>query len=165
MTDSRAVLPAPDDARELAGGLARDLAGVSGLLSEIEGCWRSVQGTAHGLPSDRLVRLQYLARLAGADIRSLAEAAPGHTASLALSAAGWLSLLKTDTVAAWAMTRAGGAPAAGDTALWDSVADTLSRASAQMLRLVLAVVPVTGWSVNGTPPTGAPALWLLIELS
>lgn len=161
MTDSRAVLRAPDDAREFAG----DLAGVSGLLSEIETCWRRVQGTTHELPSDRLLRLQDVVRLTGADIRSLAGAAPGQRASLALSAAGWFSLLKTDTVAAWAMTRAGGVPAAGDAALWDSVADTLSRASARLLRLVLAVVPVTGWSVNGTPPAGAPALWLLIELS
>jgi len=165
MTDSCAVLPVPGDAEKLAGDLSRDLAGVSGLLGEIETCWRRAQGTAHGLPADRLLRLQDVARLAAADIRSLAEAAPGHRASLALSAAGWFSLLKTDTVAAWAVTRGGAVPAADDAALWNSVADTLSRASARMLRLVMAVVPVTGWSVNGTPPAGAPALWLLIEFS
>ena len=165
MTDSRTALPVPDDAQELAAELTRDLVGVNGLLREIETCWRHVPGATCGLPTDRLLCLQDTARRAEFDLRSLAQAAPGQKAGLALSAAGWFSLLKADIVSAWAVTRAAGIPTGSDAALWGSVADALHRAGIRMLHLVLALAPVTNWSVNGTPPAGTQKLWLLIELS
>jgi hypothetical protein len=165
MTDSHAALmAAPGDVRQLAGELARDLASVSGQLSEIETCWRRVQATTHGVPAERLLRLEGAVRQIEADIRSLAEADREQGTGLALSAAGRFGMLRADMASARAMTQAEGIPVTGDAELWNSVADELHRAGTRLLRLVLAVAAVTNWSVNRTPPPGASKPWLLIEL-
>ncbi len=165
MTDSHAALmTVPGDVRQLAGELARDLASVSGQLSEIETCWRRVQAAPHGLPAERLLRLEGAVRQIEADIRSLAEADREQGADLALSAAGRFGMLRADMASARAMTQAEGIPVTGDAELWNSVADELHRAGTRLLRLVLAVAAVTNWSVNRTPPPGASKPWLLIEL-
>ena len=165
MTDSHATLmTAPGDVRQLAEELARDLGSVSGLLSEIETCWRRVQAAAHGLPAERLLRLEEAVRQIEAEIRSLAEADLEQGVDLALSAAGRFSMLRADMASARAMTQAEGIPVTGDAELWNSVADELHRAGTRLLRLVLAVTAVTNWSVNRTPPAGASKPWLLIEL-
>ena len=165
MTDSHAALmAAPGDVRQLAGELARDLASVSGQLSEIETCWRRFQAATHGLPAERLLRLEETVRQIEADIRSLAGADREQGTDLALSAAGRFGMLRADIASARAMTQAEGIPVAGDAELWNSVADELHRAGTRLLRLVLAVVAVTNWSVNRTPPAGASKPWLLLEL-
>lgn len=165
MTDSHAALmTAPGDVRQLAEELVRDLASVSGQLSEIETCWRQVQATTHALPAERLLRLEEAVRQLEADIRSLAEAGQEQGADLALSAAGRFGMLKADMASARTMTRAGEIPVTGDAELWNSAADELHRAGTKLLRLVLAVAAVTNWSVNRTPPVGASKPWLLIEL-
>lgn len=165
MTDSHvALVTGPGDVRQLAGELAGDLASVSGQLSEIETCWRRVQAVTHGLPAERLLRLEEAVRQIEAEIRSLAEADREHDADLALSAAGRFGMLRADLAAARAMTQAEGIPVAGDAELWNSVADELRRAGTTLLCLVLAVAGVTNWSVNRMPAPGASKPWLLIEL-
>lgn len=156
-------MPAPGDVERLAGDLARDLAVVSGLLSEIATCWRRAAVPERDLPVGAPLRLQDAVRELDTDIRSLAEASPEQRADLALSAAGQFGMLRAGIAAAQSMTQPGRIPA-GDAALWDSAAEAMRRAGTRLLSLVLAVTAVTNWSVNRTPPPVTSKPWILIEL-
>lgn len=105
------LVPVGDDARLLAGELAR----VSGSLSEIMTMWRRARPFRPDLRAGRLTCLQAAARQLAADV------SPVPSATLARSMARRLWMLEEDAAAAREMAAEPGIPRVGDDRLWESL--------------------------------------------
>jgi hypothetical protein len=117
--------------------LLRDLARVSGALSEIATVWRRAKPYLPRLPLILPLQLQETARQLDADIQALAGEGPGQSPGRARSAAHRFSVLKQGMACARAMTSGPGVPELGDGRLWESLSIFLHRAEAELTDLML----------------------------
>jgi hypothetical protein len=101
--------------------LLRDLARVSGTLSEIATVWRRAKPYLPGLPLILPLQLRQTARQLAADIQALAGEGAGQSPGPPQSAAHRFSVLKQDLACAQAMTCGPGIPELGDGRLWESL--------------------------------------------
>jgi hypothetical protein len=164
MTDSREPLMTVQDDLRL---LASDLACVSGTLQEIATTWRRAGPSRPELPLGLPMRLATATRQLAAAMQALADAGADQPPDLALSVAGQLSALRNDIASAQAMTCGPGIPLVGDAGLWESLSAAMHRAGTRVLILILHLVKIKDWSLNGPPGTGTPGTrqtTLLVEL-
>jgi hypothetical protein len=117
--------------------LLRDLARVSGMLSEIATVWRRAKPYLPGLPLILPLQLQETARQLDADIQALAGEGTCQFPGPAQSAEHRFSVLKQGTACARAMTSGPGLPELGDGRLWESLSISLHRAEAELADLML----------------------------
>jgi hypothetical protein len=158
-------VPPCGDVELLACDLAEELATVDGTLSAIGIRLRLGEVSADGPPAGRpLLQHQNAVRQMEADVSALTGASANDRAGLALSVAGRFNLLQADISSVRSMAQLAGIPEARDAELWMSADEALRRAGIRLLSLVLAVSPVTGWSVNRAPSSAAAKPWILIEL-
>lgn len=117
--------------------LQRDLARISGTLSEIATVWRRAKPYLPELPLILPLQLQETARQLDADIQALAGEGPCQFPGPAQSAAHRISVLKQGMASAQAMTSGPGIPELGDGRLWESLSISLHRAEAGLADLML----------------------------
>ena len=129
MTDICDSLMTSHDDVEL---LLRDLAHISGTLSEIATVWRRARPYLPDLPLTLPLQLQDSARQLAAAIQARAEAGSLQPADQALSLPEQLCALKENITSAQAMTCGPGIPQIGDHRLWQSIDTVLTRALATL---------------------------------
>ena len=115
--------------------LLRDLAVISGTLSEIATVWRRAAPCLPGLPVILPEQLHDAARHLAADIEASTDAGAGQAPDPALPAADRFSALKEGVISAQAMTRVPGIPELGDRRLWESLSLRLNHAETKLTGL------------------------------
>lgn len=160
MTGSHVVTSGRAQVRDLAW----DMATARGALGEIATCWRRSAAGERGLPLLLPIRLQDSAGQIEADIRSLADAEPGHAADLVIEVAWRFEQFQRDIAAARAMSREPRAGDTGDSALWESVDDAVHRAGCHLLSLITILAPVADWTL-GTPGEDSGKVVLRVTLA
>jgi hypothetical protein len=99
--------------------IARDLATISGALSEIATTWRRARACRPDLPPGLPQRLADTAQHLAAETRLLAETSQGRASGMPAALAQEMSALREDIAAARAMTAGPGDPGVGDAGLWE----------------------------------------------
>jgi hypothetical protein len=129
MTDICDSLMTSHDDVEL---LLRDLARVSGTLSEIATVWRRARPYLPDLPLTLPLQLQDSARQLAAAIQARTDAGSLQPADVVLSLPEQLCALKENITCARTMTCGPGIPQIGDRRLWQSIDTALMRALATL---------------------------------
>ena len=135
--------------------MARDLARMSGALSEIATVWRRARQCRPDLPLALPMQLEaathQLARIAD----DLASAGPGQRPDLALLMTEQMSALERDLAVAEAMTCGAGIPPVGDAGLWERLGAAMHQARAHVPDRYLPQSAVATTRVASTVPTVA----------
>ena len=125
MTETLDPLPSPVEDAQF---LLRELACVSGTVSEIMTMWRRARPFRPELELGRLTRLQDAARQLAAEIRAAAAAGQHPAAGLA----GRFPALEESVVAARTLASGPDISGVGDHGLWGSVVLALRRAETRL---------------------------------
>jgi hypothetical protein len=138
MTEIRDPLPS---CRDDAQFLLRELACVSGTLSEIMTMWRRARPFRPQLELGRLTRLQDAVRQLAAEIEGAACASPWPPPDLVRSLAERIPALEEDIAAARTLASGPCAPGVGDARLWESAVLALGRARTRLAALAPGAGP------------------------
>ena len=134
----------PSSRRDGTRLVLRDLACISGTLSEISTVWRRAKPYLPDLPLILPVQLQDTVRQLAADIQALADCGPAQLPDPALSAADRFGAVRQSVACAEALTGGPGIPDVGDRRLWESLRVLLRRAGTQLAALGACLVAASG---------------------